>query len=379
MENIKEILIKIRREIHRNPELGNLEFKTSALIEKELKKAGITTRRVTATGVVGILKGSGKGANARCIALRGDIDALPVNEKTGKSFASCRSGIMHACGHDANSTMVLGAALLLARQRSKFKGTIKFIFQPNEESSDGATQMIRAGALKGPKVDGIIGIHVYPWLKTGTVGLKYGPMMAAVDKFTVEIIGEGGHGAYPHKGKDAVVIAAQVIQALQTIVSREINPVEPVVITIGVIRGGEKFNILPGSVTMTGTVRTLDEKLHKAMPRMIEHKIAAITRAYGAGYRFDYEVLGGALKNNDKFVDLSACAARNLGMKSALITNPSMGGEDFAEYLKTVPGCFLYIGSGKAIPWHHENFDIDENVLPKGAALLAEAVRMFLK
>lgn len=375
MEKLKEKLIKIRRRIHENPELGNLEFKTAAFIEKTLRAAGIKTKRVSKTGVVGLIEGNKGG---RCLALRGDIDALPVNEMTGKPFASCRKGVMHACGHDANSTMVVGAGLLLSGLRERLNGTVKLIFQPNEESSGGALQMIKCGALKAPKVDAIIGMHVYPWLETGVLGLKRGYMMASVDKFVIEIIGEGGHGAYPHKGKDAVVIASHVVQALQSIVSREINPVEPVVITVGTINGGEKFNILAGSVRMTGTVRTLDNSLHKALPRMIEKKVAAITAAFGAGYRFKYENLGGSLKNSEEFIRLCSGAAGAIGMKSTLLQHPSMGGEDFSEYLKEVPGCFLYIGSGKAIPWHHEKFDIDENVLPKGAGLLAEAAVQYL-
>ncbi|MFH1369400.1 MAG: M20 family metallopeptidase [Elusimicrobiota bacterium] len=375
MKSLKEKLITIRRTIHRYPELGYQEYRTSAFIEKILRSTGIKTKRVTKTGIVGILEGARSG---KCVALRGDIDALPVNEMTGRSFASQRRGVMHACGHDANTAMVLGAAMLLSRKKNRMRGAVKFIFQPNEESSGGASRMIKAGALKNPKADAILGIHVYPWLKTGTVGLKYGYMMAAVDKFTIEILGEGGHGAYPHKGKDAVVIASHVIQALQSLVSREVNPVDPFVLTIGMIEGGEKFNILPGAIKMTGTVRTLDARLHKAVPRMIEEKVAAITRAFGAGYRFDFKVLGGPLKNSREFVDLCGRAADTLKMNKVIMENPSMGGEDFSEYLKTVPGCFIYVGSGRAVPWHHEKFDIDENVLPKGAALLAEAAGMFL-
>ena len=374
----KNKLISIRRKIHSNPELGNQEFKTSALIEQTLRSAGIRTKRITKTGLLGWIEGSKAG---KCIALRADMDALPLTEKTGKPYASRRRGVMHACGHDANSTMVLGAALLLASRKSSFKGTAKFIFQPNEESSGGAKDMIESGALRNPVPDAIVGIHVYPWLPKGTLGIKYGEMMAAVDKFTIEIIGEGGHGAYPHMGKDAVVIASHVIQALQSVVSRELNPVEPAVITIGMIQGGEKFNILAGRVSLTGTVRTLNEGLHRRIPKMIERKVAGIAKAFGGGYKFEYENLGPSLRNSKNILELCRNAARKIsGLRQVVLEQPSMGGEDFAEYLKVVPGCFLYIGSAgkQSFAWHHEKFDIDEEVLPLGAKLLSGVVTTFL-
>lgn len=378
--SLKNKLIALRRAIHRHPELGNREFRTTAVLEKELRAAGVRTKRITKTGVIGILEGGSKG---RCIALRGDIDALPLTERTGKPYASCVPGVMHACGHDANSTIVLGAAALLARRRKELKGTVKFILQPNEESSGGAGQMMKAGVLSNPKVDAIVGIHVYPWLPAGTAGFKYGYMMAGVDKFRIEIIGEGGHGAYPHKGKDAVVIASHVIQALQSVVSREVNPVEPVVVTVGKIEGGEKFNILPGSVRMTGTVRTLNERLRSDMPRLIERKVKAITRAFGADYRFEYINLGLPLRNSEKMIELCRKAAGLVpGMKQAVLEQPSMGGEDFSEYLREVPGCFVYLGcspKGTAYAWHHEKFNIDEAALPMGAELLAETAAAYLK
>jgi amidohydrolase len=378
VNSFKNKLIAIRRMIHKHPELGNQEFKTSTLIEKTLRNAGIKTKRITKTGVIGIIEG---GRHGKCIALRGDMDALPIGEKTGKPYASCVPGVMHACGHDANSTMVLGAALLVAARKAGLKGTAKFIFQPNEESSGGAKQMIAAGALRNPVPDAIIGIHVYPWLPKGILGLKYGEMMAAVDKFTIEVIGEGGHGAYPYMGKDAVVIASHVIQALQSVISREINPVEPAVITIGMIEGGEKFNILAGKVRLTGTVRTLNEALHRRMPKIIERKVSGITKAFGAKYKFEYENLGPSLRNSRNILELCRKAAKKVaGLRQVVLEQPSMGGEDFSEYLKTMPGCFLYLGSAgkQSFAWHHEKFDIDEKVLPIGAKLLSEIVTTFL-
>jgi amidohydrolase len=377
-------LVALRRDIHRHPELGNDEHRTAALIQRKLRSAGVAVKRVARTGLVGTLAGTGQthGAKKRTMALRGDMDALPIQEATGKPYASTCPGVMHACGHDANSTMVLGAALLLARQAAEFSGTIKFIFQPNEESSGGARDMIAAGVLRNPAVDAIAGIHVSPWLPCGTLGIKQGAMMAAVDRFTIEIIGDGGHGAYPHLAKDAIVCAAQLVTALQTVVAREIDPTDPAVITIGTLHGGERFNIVCGKVTLTGTVRTLNARLHRSVRAMMERKIRGITAAYGARYTFTYEELGNPLVNTPAILEhCRLTGERVLGRgKVMLLEKPSMGGEDFAEYLQQVPGCFLYIGSAvrRSYPWHHEKFDIDERVLPQGARLLAAIAKDYV-
>lgn len=383
MNSFKQQLISIRRKIHKYPELGNHEFRTTALIEKVLKNAGIKTHRITKTGVIGIISGEKKtNAKKKTFAIRADIDALPIKEKTDKTYASARNGIMHACGHDANSTMVLGGALMLSRQRRDFSGTVKAIFQPNEESSGGADAMIKAGALKNPRVDAIVGIHVNPWLPAGVLGVKPDQMMAAVDRFSIEIVGEGGHGAYPHLGKDAIVAASSVVIALQTVVSREIDPVNPCVITIGTIHGGERFNILCGSVKLVGTVRTLDEKLHKSMRKLIEQKVRNITKAFGTSYKLDYEELGSPLRNSNKILEICRLAGElYLGKNSVrMLEKPSMGGEDFAEYLRHVPGCFIYLGArkGKAYPWHHEKFNVNEDILPIGAELIANIAKRYL-
>jgi amidohydrolase len=383
IKNLSKLLISIRRQIHQHPELGDNEYKTSALIEKTLQAHGIKTSRPGKTGVIALIEGKAKSKGPkRCVALRGDIDALPITEQTGAPFSSQTKGVMHACGHDANCTMVLGAALLLSERKNNFSGTVKCLFQPNEESSGGAKGLIRQGALARPAVDAIVGIHVSPWLKMGELGLKRGAMMAAVDHFTIEIIGEGGHGAYPHLATDAVVVAANVINALQTIVSRQADPVEPLVLTIGQINGGERYNIIAGKVTMVGTVRTLSEKLHRQMPAFMERKIKNICAAYGAKYTFKYQMLGNVLENSDAVLEVCRQAGNEvLGAgKVTLLEKPSMGGEDFAQYLRTVPGCFLYIGAGgkKAYPWHHEKFNIDERVLPVGAKLMAATAEKLL-
>ncbi len=387
MKDIGRKIIEIRRKIHQYPELGNEEFRTAKLIEQTLRQVRIKTKRLSKTGVVGLLNHQLSTTDSQyCIAFRADIDALPLQEKSGKVYASKIKGVMHACGHDANTAIVLGAALLLTEKKKELSGKIKFIFQPNEESAGGAWELIQTGVLDNPKVEVIIGIHVNPYLPTGKVGVRYGKMFAAVDRFNLKIIGEGGHGAAPHEGKDAIAIAGQTIQALQNIVSRQIDPVEPVVITVGTIHGGERFNILPQEVEMSGTVRTLDEKIHKRIPRLIEKTVASICSAWGAKYKLDYEVIGYPLINSENLVKFCERVARNtFGKKNVVrVEKPSMGGEDFAEYLRYQPGCFLYLGTkGKNIsttyPWHHPKFDIDEEALFRGAKFLASLALNYLK
>jgi amidohydrolase len=382
-KNFKQELVSIRRHIHKNPELGNNEFETSSFVQSVLKRHGIASKRIAGTGVVARIDGRKGGG---CFAIRADMDALPITEKTAKPYCSVNKGVMHACGHDGNTTMALGAGILLSRQKDRFCGTVKLIFQPNEESSGGALSMIKAGALKDPVVNAITGIHVSPWLRTGVIGLKHGAMMAAVDKFDIEIIGDGGHGAYPHLGKDAIVIASEVINSFQSIVSRETDPVEPVVITVGKMEGGERYNVLCGKVAMTGTVRTLNRQVQNNVRSAIKARLKNITAAYEAKYTLSYEELGPALINSEKILDLCKnTATETFGQKNvSMLEKPSMGGEDFAQYLRIVPGCFVYIGSsgastgGKTYPWHHEKFDIDEDVLPAGAKFLSEAAIKYL-
>ncbi len=377
-------LIQIRREIHKYPELGGVEFKTAKIIEKVLKELSIPFKRVGATGVVAHLSGTSPKNGNGCVALRADMDALPLEEKTNKPYRSLHPGTMHACGHDAHVAMLLGAATLL-KEKNDFTGTVKFIFQPNEEGASGAKDLIKEGALKNPAPQAFFGLHVNPRLVSGTIGLKEGPLMASVDKFTLQIIGEGGHAAYPHEGKDAILVASEIVQSLQSIVSRKIDPVEPAVLTVGTIEGGRRFNILADQVTLTGTVRTLSEKVHKEIPKIMNSMISGLCKAHGVHFKLNYEVLGSVLSNSKSMVDLSRKAAHQLIGKEKVVelNSPSMGGEDFAEYLKFAPGCFIYIGvrkpADKMIPWHHPQFDLDENALPLGAQLLAKIARSFLE
>ena len=378
-KNLLKEITAIRREIHMHPELGNKEFKTAKVIERVLRGLKIPFKRVTATGIVATLKGG----SGPCVALRADMDALPLTEKSGKSYASKIPGVMHACGHDAHVAMLLGAARLL--KQNPPAGTVKFLFQPNEEGAGGAREIIRKGAMKNPRVEATFGLHVNPRFPSGTVAIKAGPLMAAVDTFIIDIMGKGGHAAYPHEGRDAVAIGAELVQALQTIVSRKIDPVEPAVLTIGTFNAGTRYNILAESARLTGTVRTLSEKTHALIPKLMRQTVDGVARAHGVTARLQYERTGSVLSNDKAMAELARRAAADILGRAKVIEpdKPSMGGEDFAEYLKFSPGCFIYVGTGSqrlktTAPWHHPGFDLDESALPVGAKTLAAAAERFI-
>jgi amidohydrolase len=375
-------VIENRRHIHRNPELGGKEFETAKFIESKLKELKIPYKRLDDTGVLGIVKGKLSG---KTIALRADIDALSVYEHNDIEYRSRNTGVMHACGHDAHIAIILGAAELLNMKRSQLKGSIKFIFQPNEENSNGAKAMIKAGALKKPQVDFILGMHVSPWLKSGKIGLKYGVMMSAVDQIKIEIMGTIAHGAYPHKGKDALVVASVFVNMVQSIMSREIDPTENAVITFGKIEGGDAYNIICKNVTLLGTVRSFSKEVRKLIRTSIIKKIKALEIAYGVKCKVDYIPIGNALINTPEITKACVKTANEFyGNKNVeILQKPSMGGEDFSEYLNDVPGNFIYIGTSKdkytSYPWHHSNFNVDELALPKASKYIAYTVESFLK
>ncbi len=383
--NLFKTLQNIRRTIHQKPELSKKEFETAKFVEKILNEQNIKTYRLCKTGVIGILEGTKKSLKKiKTLALRADMDALPITEKNNTLYKSKNSGVMHACGHDGNTTIMLGTAMLLARQKESFSGKIQFTFQLDEETSTGAKSMIDNGVLSKNKVDCILGVHVSPWIKSGKVGLKYGAMMAGVDKFVIEIKGLLGHGAYPHLSKDSIVAASEFIISLQTIVSRILNPLEPAVITVGKIEGGQQYNIICDKVTLTGTVRTLNVKTRELVKKEIVKRLDGICKNYSMTYTIDYQSLNTPLINTDSVVDLCLESAKQCyGNKNIeLLKNPSMGGEDFAEYLKEVKGAFIYVGTScnekTSYPWHHENFDLDETALPKAAEYVANTAKLIL-
>ncbi|TDA70493.1 MAG: amidohydrolase [Clostridia bacterium] len=370
-------IVQWRRAIHENPELGFAEHRTAALIATELEKMGLpVTSGVAGTGVVGLLAGGGPG---RVIAIRADMDALPLQEMTGLPFASRQPGLMHACGHDAHVAMSLGAAMLLSRVKEDLPGQVKFVFQPCEETPPGgARAMLAAGVLSNPPVDCIVALHVNPHLPAGMVGYKEGTAMAAADQFTVRVLGQGGHGSSPHQGVDAVVVAAAAVQALQTIVSREINPLEAVVITVGTIHGGQKSNILADRVEFSGTVRTLTPEMRQRVPQVMRRVLEGVAAAHRARIEMDYEAGYPPLVNDPQVLQLVVAAAEKVVSRQRLlrVQHPAMGSEDFAFFAEAVPAAHFDLGVARKnntnYPWHHSHFDLEEAALPAGAAVLAQ-------
>ncbi|MDR0822263.1 MAG: amidohydrolase [Endomicrobium sp.] len=380
--NIDNEIIQWRRYLHQNPEISDNEYNTAKFIESKLKEFKIPCKRVRKTGIAGLIK---TGKAGKTIALRSDMDALSIQEQNKIPYKSKNDGVMHACGHDGHIAIMLGAAKILSQKSNELCGNIKFIFQPAEEAADGAAGMIREGVLKNPAVDVILGLHLNPHFPSGKIALKYGAMMASTDKFTITIDGLISHGAEPHKGKDALIAATQLIASCQTIISRELNPITPAVLTFGKIYGGDAYNVICKSITLIGTVRTLDAQTRTFIKQSILKKMKAAEIAFGVKCSIVYENLQGALHNNPKITDICRKSAESFyGMNNVIILDePIMGGEDFADYLKEVAGNFVFIGSAKdkntSYPWHHNCFNIDESVLSKAAKYIVYAVEKILK
>ena len=371
-EGFAEKIVALRRDIHREPELGFDTKKTADKVLAALDGLPLEVETgVAENGIVATLHGVGDGPT---VALRADMDALPIQEETDLQFASEAEGRMHACGHDGHTSMLVGAAHALAQDsvRERLNGTVKFVFQPAEEGGGGGRVMVEEGVAEG--VDSIFALHLWPGLPFGTVATKAGPIMAAADGFEMEIKGSGGHGAMPHLSADAIVIAAQVVTALQTVVSREVDPVEPAVLTVGTIGAGTAFNIIPEKAHVGGTVRTLNADLRGRMPERIEELARGVARGMRGDaeldYNFSYPVTVNDAGAAERVLDV---AGDLFGEDSVLeLPNPSMGGEDFAFFLQKVPGAFVWLGVGEDVSGlHTPRFAFDEEILPRGAALLA--------
>jgi amidohydrolase len=377
-------LVTLRRELHQYPELSHKEFKTSERVAEELRKLRIPIKTgVAKTGVVGLLTGGEKG---KTVALRADMDALPIEEQTTFPYRSRNKGVMHACGHDVHTACLIGAAAILSQMKSELNGNVKFIFQPSEEVlPGGAKPMIKAGVLERPKVSGIFGLHTEPGIPAGKIGVKDGPLMAQVDDFDIVISGSGGHGARPHHGVDAIVVASQVISALQTIASRKIDPVEPVVVSVGKIEGGTARNIICDRVTLKGTARSLSRKVARKIPVLLKSITAGVVASAGASFELKYSPGYPVLVNRPRETDLARDTVARMFGRQALfeIKRPEMGAEDFAYFLQKVPGTFLRLGirnpkKDAVYPWHHPKFTVDEDVIGMGAAVLAGVAFDFL-
>ena len=369
-ENFGEKVIALRRDIHCEPELG---FDTERTAEKVLAALdGLPLDIVTGVaenGIVATLEGEGDGPT---VALRADMDALPIQEETGLPFASEVEGRMHACGHDGHTGMLVGAAHALSGMRDRLGGSVKFIFQPAEEGGGGGKVMVDEGVVED--VSSIFALHLWPGLPFGKVATKAGPIMAAADAFEMEIRGSGGHGAMPHLAADAVVIAAQVVTALQTVVSREVDPVEPAVLTVGEIGAGTAFNIIPEKARLGGTVRTLNSDLRERMPGRMETVARGVAKGMRGDANLDYDFSYPVTVNDEGATGYALGVAEDLfGAQSVReLPNPSMTAEDFAFYLEKVPGAFIWLGVGEDVSGlHTPQFAFDEEVLPRGSALLA--------
>ncbi|WP_419655647.1 peptidase, M20 with amidohydrolase domain [Desulfosarcina variabilis str. Montpellier] len=369
-----DLLVQIRRDLHRIPEVGYTEEKTSAYVAAYLEKEGLlVTTGIARYGVVGLLKSGRPGPT---LLIRADMDALPIQEETGHDFASTHSGVMHACGHDAHMAMALVTATVMNKIKDRFCGNIKFVFQPAEEGPGGAAPMIQAGVLENPGVDYALACHIWPTIPEGSIGVRSGAMMAAMFRFDITIKGKGGHGAMPHQCVDALEVGCQVVGALQRIVSRHMDPLNPSVVTVGQFRAGRAFNVIPETATLSGTARTFDRTVWKSWPNRIETVVKGVCESMGAGYDITFEQGYPPTINDGNMSKIVAKAAANLvGPDRVLEPPPSMGGEDMAFFLEKVPGCFFCVGAGNSAfaGIHNPRFDFNEQVMKNGVATFCQA------
>ena len=380
---VTDFVVSTRRDIHEHPELGNQEQRTPALIVGALSALGIELReRVGGTGVVGVLRGAHPGPT---LALRADMDALPLAEEAERPYRSRVPGVMHACGHDGHVAMALGAAHVLHALREDLHGNVKFLFQPAEETYGGASEMIADGCLtREPVVDAIFGLHVEPLGPVGQLWLRNGTIMASSDVLRIVVQGKGGHASEPHDCIDPVPAAAQVITNLQMLVTRRFDVKSPVVITVTYLQAGSAFNVIPSEVVLAGTVRTVDPKVRTAMPERIEHLVRHTVEAFGATAAVTYIFGSGVVVNHAAFSDFVRQVVSQTRGSNAVreMAHPVMGAEDFGLYLEQVRGAFAFLGARPAhqqpFPCHHPQFDIDERALPVGVEVLSSVALSYL-
>lgn len=377
-------LVCWRRHLHQRPELGFQEHLTAEFISRKLREWGVQQQTgIAQTGIVATISGEKPGP---VLAIRADMDALPINEENELPYSSQHPGVMHACGHDGHTAIALGTAHYLAHHRQNFRGTVKIIFQPAEEYPGGAKPMIEAGVLEKPRVDALIGLHLWNRLPIGTVGVRTGALMAAVESFNCTIFGKGGHGAMPDQTIDSVVVSAQVVNALQTIVARNLNPLDAAVVTIGELHAGTARNVIADQATMSGTVRYFKPELEDIIGKRIEEIIAGICQSHGAKYELDYWKLYPAVINDGEIVDLVRSVALDVVETPAGIVPEcqTLGGEDVSFFLQEVPGCYFFLGSANAArgldyPHHHPRFNFDETALEMGVEMFVRCVEQFCR
>ncbi|TYQ28338.1 amidohydrolase [Pseudanabaena sp. UWO311] len=382
---LKSSLVQWRRDFHRFPELGFKEKRTANAIAEKLTAWGIPHQTgIAQTGLVATITGTKKGNN-KVLAIRADMDALPIQEENIVSYKSQIDGLMHACGHDGHTAIAIGTAKYLWENRDRFSGTVKIIFQPAEEGPGGAKPMIESGVLENPKVDALIGLHLWNSLPLGTVGVRAGALMAATEFFHCKIFGRGGHGALPHQTIDSILVAAQVVNTIHTIVSRNVSPIESAVISIGEFHAGTATNIIADSARISGTVRFFNPEVGVKLALRLEEAIAGVCAAHGATYELKYTKLYPPVINDYAIAELVRSVAETVIETPAGIVPEcqTMGGEDVSFFLEAVPGCYFFLGSanpdkGLAYPHHHPRFNFDETALATGVEIFARCVEKFL-
>ncbi len=375
-------LVEWRRHLHQRPELGFKEQLTAQFVAQKLQEWGIEHQTgIAKTGIVATISGDRPGP---VLAMRADMDALPIQEENEVPYRSQHDGIMHACGHDGHTAIALGTAYYLSQHRDDFIGTVKIIFQPAEEGPGGAKPMIEEGVLKNPDVDAIIGLHLWNNLPLGTVGVRSGALMAAVECFRCTILGKGGHGAIPHQTVDSIVVITQIVNALQTIVARNVNPLESAVVTVGELHAGTAHNVIADTARMSGTVRYFNPAMDGYLGKRIEQIIAGICQSHGATYELDYWQLYPPVINDAKIAELVRSVASDVVETPTGIVPEcqTMAAEDMSFFLQAVPGCYFFLGSANpdknlAYPHHHPRFDFDETVLAMGVEIFVGCVEKF--
>lgn len=374
LENLEEELIGLFHEFHRYPELSNEEFETTKKIKELLGQVDIEVLDLPLkTGLVAQVKGN---PNGPVVAIRCDIDALPIIEETSLSYKSLSNGKMHACGHDFHTAVVLGAAYLVKKYQGSLIGTVKFIFQPGEESGDGAEKIISTGALDD--VDAIFGIHNVSDFEVGVMGLKEGAMTAAVDRFEIKITGVGSHAAKPEKSVDPIIISTNIINALQTIVSRNISPTDKALLSVTHVESGNTWNVIPETAYIEGTVRTLDEHTRELIPERMKALVEGIAKSYGGNAELIWHSGSPATKNDEEWTNFASKLGRIMGYDVKRITM-GLEGEDFAYYQKEIPGVFIVVGTGISEAHHHPEYTVDEKAIIKCSRYFARLAECALK
>ncbi|MEE8390892.1 MAG: amidohydrolase [Anaerolineae bacterium] len=381
-EALREQLVAWRRDFHIHPELGFQEHRSAGIIADRLRELGYQVQTgVAHTGVVGLLKGKQPGP---VVMVRFDMDALPITEENETEYVSQTQGVMHACGHDAHMAMGLGVATLMAQHRDEMAGTLKLVFQPGEEGMNGAEMMVQEGVLENPRPDLFLSTHVWSDKPVGTIDVTPGAVMAAADRWTCTVRGKGGHGAMPHQTVDPIVATAQIVTALQTIVSRNVSPLETAVVTVGSVHGGDAFNVIPAQVELTGTIRTYSPQVKEMVWRRVREVIEGVAAACGVEAELEIVILTPAVINTVEVAEVVRAAAEAvIGPENVFSGERTMGSEDAAFFMQDVPGCYFFVGAANAerglnAPHHNPRFDIDEDALPLGVAVMMRTLGQYL-